>query len=123
TPTRLAPGTIVMHVAASARGSVYSAAAPRIFGSSEVRGCAPPPVTRRARGGGRARRVVLARAAENLRLERGQGLRAPAGDDDDLRIQAVHDDPDHGAQGLARLVDNRGRHGVAARRGAAYDGH
>src|SRR6185503_463951 len=44
TPSRLSPGTMVMRVAASARVSVYSAAAPRIFGSSERSDWATPPV-------------------------------------------------------------------------------
>src|SRR3989454_3443428 len=77
---------------------------------------------RHACGRQRARERVLAGRAEELRLEERQRPRDPAGDDDDVRVQAVHDRPDHRAERLARLVHDRRGEGVALRRGAEDEG-
>src|SRR2546426_293389 len=77
---------------------------------------------RHAGGPRRGGHGVRAGRAEPLRLEERQRPRDPAGDDDDVRVQAVHDRPDHRAERLARLVhDGRGE-GVALRRGGEDEG-
>src|SRR2546430_16189613 len=62
---------------------------------------------RDARRGESSVERVLAGARENLRREGHERLRDAAGDHHDLRVQAVHDRPEHRAEGAARLVDDR----------------